>query len=79
MIEKIATRALRGALERSAMVATNLITYTSRRLDGDDDYEPDAYDIAYTFLVIITILVVVTIFFETIKDIMLDASDKYTR
>ena len=54
--------------------------HVGRRLGEDDDaYEPDAFDIAYTFLVVITILIVVTIIFETIKDLMIDGSDKYTR
>ena len=71
---------LRGALQRGVDAASGIMLHVGRRLGEDDDaYEPDAFDIAYTFLVVITILIVVTIIFETIKDLMIDGSDKYTR
>jgi hypothetical protein len=77
MTKTLASPALRGGIDLVVTRTFQLLTGNGRSLE--EEYDPEPYDIAYTFFAIITVLILVTILFETIKDYMIDASDKYTR
>jgi ABC-type sulfate transport system permease component len=77
MMKKLAASVLRGASDAAAGWKVLTSYATGRTLE--EEYEPEPFTIAYTFLAIITALIAVTIVFETIKDSMVEGSDKYTR
>ena len=48
-------------------------------VEVDDDFVPTDLEASSTLFVIITLLIIITILFELLKDFLLDSSTKFTR